>query len=127
MVGAIPNGTVWNVAVERKFMDVLTQQCAVCGVLKTDANNTADKPWTRISGVTLGSSPQPIQVFRPPTPGQPRVQGMNWSALDFCPACAAKTTVDAVPALYSAKVSTPATKVATAPPAIATAAPAAAK
>jgi hypothetical protein len=91
-------------------MDVLTQQCAVCGVLKTDANNTADKPWTRISGVTLGSSPQPIQVFRPPTPGQPRVQGMNWSALDFCPACAAKTTVDAVPALYAAKASTPATK-----------------
>ena len=83
--------------------DVITQQCAACGVLKTDANNTAEKPWTRISGVTLGSSPQPIQVIRPATPGQPRVPGMNWQALDFCPDCAAKTTVDKVPALYLTK------------------------
>lgn len=88
-------------------MDVITQQCAGCGVLKTDANNTADKPWTRISGVTLGSSPQPIQVFRPTPPGQPRMPGMNWQALDFCADCAAKTTVAAVPAMYLAKTAVP--------------------
>jgi hypothetical protein len=83
--------------------DIITQQCAVCGALKTAENNTADKPWTRISGVTLGNSPQPIQVIRPQMPGQPRLQGLNWQALDFCADCAAKTTVDKVPGLYLVK------------------------
>ena len=84
-------------------MDIITQVCCVCQTLKTNENNTAEKPWTRISGVTLGNSQQPIQVIRPQPPGQPRMQGMNWNALDFCNDCAAKTTVDKVPGLYLVK------------------------
>jgi len=84
--------------------DVITQQCAVCGALKTAANNPPEKPWTRISGATLGNSTQPITVIRPPTPGVPRPNPvLNWQALDFCPDCAAKTTVDQVPGLYLGK------------------------
>ena len=84
-------------------MDVITQQCCICGALKTAANNTADKPWTRISGVTLGNSTQPILPVRPQMPGQTRAPGLNWQALDFCADCAAKTTVDKVPGLYLPK------------------------
>lgn len=115
-MGTITNGRVGKLALTlnhepstlNHFMaDVITQQCAGCGILKTAENNTAEKPWTRISGVSLGSSPQPIQVFRPTPPGQPRMPGMNWQALDFCADCAAKTTVAAVPAMYLAKTAVP--------------------
>jgi hypothetical protein len=88
-------------------MDYVTQICCVCQTLKTSANNTAASPWVRISGVTLGGSPQPIRVFRPTPPGQPCMPGMNWQALDFCADCAAKTTVDKVPAMYLAKTAVP--------------------
>jgi len=84
-------------------MDILTQQCAVCGALKTAANNTIASPWIRIPWVTLGDSAQPIQVFRPGAPGQPRFPGLNQNAMDFCPICQSKTTIDKLPGLLAAK------------------------
>jgi hypothetical protein len=83
--------------------DVITQSCAVCGTLKTAANCTTASPWIRVPWMTLGNSAQPIQVFRPNMPGQPRFPGLNQNALDFCPTCAPKTTVDKLPGLLAAK------------------------
>jgi hypothetical protein len=85
--------------------DVVTQKCAVCGVLKTPDNCTDAMPWTRIFGATTGNSAQPIQVFRPQVPGQPARPGnLNSQALDFCFVCGPKTTVDQLPGLVGKSV-----------------------
>ena len=83
-------------------MDVTTQKCAICGLLRTDENSTPDKPWVRISGVALGNSTQPILPIRP-QPNYPRQPNLNWQALDFCYDCSIKTTVNKVPGLYLVK------------------------
>ena len=76
-------------------MDVIAQKCNACGAV--NAANAAN--WVRLFGVTLGNSAQPIRVFQPRTAAAPVVN----HTLDFCPACAAKTTVDKLPALLAAK------------------------
>ena len=82
-------------------MDVINQQCNGCGAV----NTTNDVNWVRIFGATLGNSPQPIIAWQRATPGQPRPAGTppQRLMLDFCPACAAKTTVDKVPEMYTSK------------------------
>jgi hypothetical protein len=76
--------------------------CNGCGAV----NNTGANDWIRILGITLGNSMQPIQVIRPPVPGQPRTM-MPPPRLDFCPNCALKITVDKLPAMLTAPTPAP--------------------
>jgi len=82
-------------------MDIIVQKCNVCGAVNADNALT----WVRIFGATLGNSPNPIIAMQRATPGQIRPAGTPPMRLmlDFCPACAAKTTVTQVPGLYAAK------------------------
>lgn len=75
--------------------DILTQKCDGCGAV----NTTNAQTWTRVFGVTIGKSLQPIQVMQPRLAAQsdPRKR------LDFCPDCASTVTVDKLPALLLAK------------------------
>ncbi len=71
--------------------DFTGQQCNNCGAV----NTTAALNWVRVFGVTIGASLSPI-ASATPLPG-PRRLPMLPSRLDFCPACAAKITVAALP------------------------------
>lgn len=65
-------------------MDVILPKCNGCGAVNS-ANQTG---WIRIFGCAVGAQRGPIQ----PT---------KW--IDFCPGCAAKTTVDKLPAVAVVK------------------------
>lgn len=78
--------------------DVITQKCAGCGALRPSATDATAAKWTRVFGVSAGGAQQPVRIV------QARViPQLNNQALDFCGACAAKTTVDKLAAFYLVK------------------------
>jgi hypothetical protein len=76
-------------------MDTTLQKCNVCGAV----NDTKANTWVRIFGATLGRTNQPIQIM-----GAGALMRGARPTVDFCPACAAKTTADKIPGLFPAAV-----------------------
>lgn len=78
--------------------DIITRKCAVCGGLKPLTSDPSATKWLRVPFIQLGNSSQPTMVI-PPKIQLQRVQGLNNTALDFCPDCQPKVTLDRLPSL----------------------------